>query len=193
MNDDLLNMQLEDMAEFESQLEIAWEVASVMGLPLPLQNRKIKYWGMPLEMVKELMPAPVFALHKQWLKHNKKNLKEWSDCVDYSFTYYDQTYFLVGVDPNNMGLAILESSNELKLIPLASYEFNPDLVDYNESSQVRYATALNLFAEINRALVASGSHTFYSVFDNDSYKDIYVRNVDRLKGNNFSDFKVLLS
>lgn len=193
MNDDLLNMQLEDMAEFESQLEIAWEVASVMGLPLPLQNRKIKYWGMPLEMVKELMPAPVFALHKQWLKHNKKNLKEWSDCVDYSFTYYDQTYFLVGVDPNNMGLAILESSNELKLIPLASYEFDAELVDYNESSQVRYATALNLFAEINRALVASGSHTFYSVFDNDSYKDIYVRNVDRLKGNNFSDFKVLLS
>lgn len=192
MNDDLLNMQLEDMAEFESQLELAWECASVMGLPLPLQNKKIKYWGMPIEMVKELMPASVYALHTTWLKHSKRQFKGWADCIGYTITYYEQPYFIVGIEANGMGLGILETSNDLKLIPLASYNFDSELIEYRESSNALYDKALKQFAEHNKGLVANGSHTFYRVFDNETYNDIYVRNVDRLKGNNFSEFKTFI-
>lgn len=186
-NQDLDRMYEEEVADFEKNLELVWDMAEVMGLTLPLEkNSDLPYFGMAIEVVKDLMPQDLFkGSNSLYLNTIKDKFSSWGQVIGW---YVEETHYLiVGFNESyNLGLVVDDTNTTLKIAPLGN--FDSSSISYNLEVIGRYEKRLKDFQQLNKSLVKEGSHTYLNSFDNNCYTGLYVRNVDRLKGNNFSQF-----
>ena len=186
-NNDLERMYEEEVAEFKNQLDLVWEVAEVMGYTIPAQKEaKAPLYGLDVSVVKDLMPSEVFkGAFTRYMVAFKGCFNGWGDVVGWFID--EQKYLIVGFNKDyNLGLVVDDRDTTLKIAPLG--DFNTNTLTYNQEVLTRYEKRLQTFQQLNSQLVSQGSHTYLTSFDNSYYKGLYVRNVDRMKGNNFSDF-----
>ena len=188
--DEVLSMDLEELATLDEQLVIAWQGAEIMGYALEPMDKTRLYWGMNKDTAKTFLPDWAFALGDLWVKNKLRSIKSWGDVVGLNLTLQGLEYHVLGFSQET-NVALLLNFAPTPSIMIKALPRELDLSGLNLDARLtpELLERLNAFKKLNKSLVDDKqTHTYLPNFDNKLYQGLYVRNKERTVGNNFSSF-----